>query len=104
MPSSWNNPRADQLWQAILGLKTPAEAKRFFRDLLTPREIIEFSNRWYVASLLAAKVPYTEIERLSGLSSTTIARIAKWLNRGAGGYRLALRRVHHHQPHTRPRH
>lgn len=88
----------DNLYQTILSLKNLDEAKRFFRDLLTEPEIMEFSKRWQVAQMLANKISYTQIEEQTGLSSTTIARIAKWLNNGRNGYKLVLNRLNqsHH--------
>jgi len=91
--------KIEDLYGVILGLKSLEEARRFFRDLLTEPELIEFGRRWQAAQMLAAKVPYTEIVKETGLSSTTVARVAKWLNKGMKGYKLALARQnkkHHH--------
>ncbi len=82
----------DELYSAILSLKDLREAKSFFRDLLTEGEIREFAERWKVAAMLANKVPYTEIIEETGLSSRTVARVARWVNKGTGGYRLVLKR------------
>ncbi|MFA4880093.1 MAG: YerC/YecD family TrpR-related protein [Candidatus Doudnabacteria bacterium] len=92
----WDNKKTEDLFQAILALKNIKEAKRFFRDLLTEQEIVEFSRRWQAAKMLNGKVAYSAIEKKTGLSSTTIARISKWLNRGMGGYRLIIKRLNHH--------
>jgi len=81
------------LYKAILLLKNENECKRFFRDLLTEAEIKEFANRWKVAQMLDKKVPYEKIEKETGMSSTTIARVQKWLTKGKGGYRLVLKRL-----------
>jgi len=86
-------PGSDKLWQAVLELKNIEEARRFFRDLLTEPEILEFSNRWKAARMLNQKVPYTEIAKQTGLSSRTIARISQWLNRGKGGYKFMIKRL-----------
>lgn len=96
--TTWVNPETDDLFDAILKLKTLKEAQRFFRDLLTEEEIKEFANRWKVAQMLAKRVPYTRIEKETGMSTTTIARISKWLNDGMNGYRLMIERVEHHHP------
>ena len=92
----WDNKNSEELFQAILELKTLDETKRFFRDLLTPEEIVEFAKRWQVARLLDAEVSYIEINRQTKLSSTTIARISKWLKNGMGGYKLIISRTHQH--------
>ncbi|HEU0051345.1 MAG TPA: YerC/YecD family TrpR-related protein [Patescibacteria group bacterium] len=97
----WDNSRSDALFRAILELKNLEETKRFFRDLLTDEEVVEFSKRWQVAQMLDAEMPYIEIQRKTRLSSTTIARISKWLKSGMGGYRLMLDRISHHG-HTFP--
>ncbi len=89
----WNTKENKQLIQAVLALKNANEAKRFLRDLLTESEIKEFANRLEVASLLSRDVQYNAIIESTGLSSTTIARIAKWLKGSLGGYRLILNRI-----------
>jgi TrpR-related protein YerC/YecD len=81
------------LYKAVLSLKNGEECKKFLRDLLTEKEIKEFTNRWKVARMLNDKVQYEKIEKETGMSSTTIARIQKWLTNGMGGYRLILKRV-----------
>lgn len=83
----------DSLFEAILRLETISEARRFFRDLLTKKELIELSQRWKVALMLHNKIPYTKIELETGMSSTTIARVHKWLKRGAGGYKLIINKM-----------
>ncbi len=90
-----NTKQSDALFQAILTLQNLDEAKRFFRDLLTEEEIKEFSARWKVAQMLEMKISYSKIENETGMSSTTIARVSKWLKNGMNGYKLILQRFHH---------
>ncbi len=92
----WKTRQNKQFIEAILALKNKDEAKRFLRDLMTPQEIEEFANRLEAASLLSSDMQYNYITETTGLSSTTIARIAKWLNGSLGGYRLILSRLHSH--------
>lgn len=87
-----NNQHRD-LYKAILLLKNEDECKRFFRDLLTEVEIKEFANRWKVARMLDQKISYEKIGKETGMSSTTIARVNKWLTKGKGGYKLMLKRI-----------
>lgn len=98
MAQVWKTRRTKELWDAVLTLKNPAEAAAFFRDLLTIPEILEFANRWRAARMLNDGISYTAITAETGLSSRTVARIARWLNRGQGGYRLAIARQHHRRP------
>jgi len=92
---SWNTKENKQLIEAFLVLKNKDDARRFLRDLMTEKEIKEFSNRLEAANLLTANTSYTLIVKKTGLSSTTIARISKWLNGPLDGYRLVLNRLHH---------
>ncbi len=90
---NWDKKENKQLIEAFLTLKNADETKRFLRDLMTEKEISEFSNRLEAASLLAQDVQYNAIIENTGLSSTTIARISKWLKGTLGGYRLILARL-----------
>jgi TrpR-related protein YerC/YecD len=87
------NKDARELYKAIQSLKTDEECKNFLRDLLTETEMKESINRWKVVRMLDQKIPYEEITNATGMSSTTIARISKWLQKGMGGYRLILNRI-----------
>ncbi|MCR4325465.1 MAG: YerC/YecD family TrpR-related protein [Patescibacteria group bacterium] len=92
----WNTSEKDRLVRAILALETRDEARRFLRDLLTTEEIAEFARRFRAAEMLSERIPYTSIVRQTGLSSTTVARVSKWLKGREGGYRLAIARLHGH--------
>jgi len=88
----WRTPELDDLMQAIVSLRTPDEAERFLRDLCTLSELEALSHRWHAARLLDDGLPYHEVARRTGASTTTVTRVAQWLRRGEGGYRLALDR------------
>ena len=89
----WINRDTDSLFQVVLELKNLTEARKFFRDLLTEKELLEFAQRWKVAKMLFAGKAYVDIERKTGMSSTTIARIHRWLKSGMGGYKLMIKKV-----------
>ncbi len=93
---NWDNKTTENLFKAILQLDNITEAKKFFRDLLTFEEIIEFGKRWQAAKMLNQNVSYEKIVKATGLSSRTVARISKWLNKGMGGYKLMLKKINHH--------
>jgi TrpR-related protein YerC/YecD len=63
----------------------------FMRDLLTEDEIVEFSLRLDIASRLHQWQNYKKIEKETWASSTTIARVAKFLKGKFGGYRKVLK-------------
>lgn len=93
-PGSGQTP-LDELVEALLALRTPQEVRAFLDDLCTPAEIEAISDRWRVVPLLVEDVPYREIHERTGVSVTTIGRVARCLERGAGGYRLVAARLGH---------
>ena len=88
----WDNEKTKDLAKALLALKSTKEAKAFLRDLLTEKELLELGNRWKAARMLADNISYVRIVQETGLSSTTVARISKWLKGGMGGYRSMLKK------------
>ena len=96
---NWDTKENKQLVKAFLALEDASEARLFLRDLMTESEIKEFANRLEAATLLSKDVQYNAISESTGLSSTTVARISKWLKGSLGGYRLVLSRLSsHHTP------
>jgi TrpR-related protein YerC/YecD len=83
----------ERLIEAMLALKTSKELHAFLDDLCTPAELEAIADRWRVVPLLREGVAYREIHERTGVSVTTIGRVARCLERGAGGYRLAATRV-----------
>ena len=92
----WKTKKNKQFIKAILTLETPDEARRFLRDLMTEKEIKEFAKRLQAAEMLTAKIAYSVIEQKTGLSSTTVARVSKWLNGKENGYKTIINKLHHH--------
>jgi TrpR-related protein YerC/YecD len=84
---------AHQLFQAIELLQDVDEIKRFFTNLCTPAELQAMSDRWAVVALLKADIPYRSIHADTGVSVTTIGRVARYLTHGAGGYALVYERT-----------
>jgi len=81
------------LYQAVLTLKTVEECRAFFRDLCTPAELEAMADRWTVVEWLQRGVPYREIHKQTGVSVTTIARVARYVGSGNGGYDIATTRL-----------
>ena len=84
----------DALFRAVISLKDVKECRNFFRDLCTPAELQALVDRWQVVELLEKDLPYRRIHDLSGVSVTTIGRVARFLSNGFGGYRTAFDRLH----------
>ena len=93
---NWKDKNKQQLITSLLELQTRDEAQRFLRDLMTESEIEEFSKRFEAAQLLTQNVPYSQIIIKTGLSSTTVARVSKWLKGDLEGYKTIINRLHHH--------
>ena len=90
---TWRTSETTDLFETILALQTPEEAERFFRDLCTIGELEAMTHRWHAARLIDEGLPYLEVARQTGASTTTVTRVAHWLRHGEGGYQLALERV-----------
>ena len=76
---------------ALASLKTARQVRAFLEDLCTPAELEALGDRWKVVPHLLEGQPYREIHDLTQVSVTTIGRVARTLNLGAGGYAEAMR-------------
>jgi len=86
-------PAVDELLAALLTIENAEEAYALLLDLCTVREIHDMAQRLEVAKMLASGEHYQEIQKATGASATTIARVSKCLNYGADGYRTVLDRL-----------
>lgn len=91
--TKWNNTETNDLFKAILALKTLDEAANFCRDLMTEDEIIEFGKRFKMAQLLNAGKSQRTIAKAMNVSITTVTRVNKWLKSGMGGYKAVLEKL-----------
>lgn len=85
---------ADELAEALIQLQDKNDARALLADLCTPAEIHTLAERWHVAKLLdAGELTYRDIHEATGVSTTTIVRVARFLRQeNNGGYRLLLDR------------
>ena len=92
MPQSPSNqsPEFAMLLRAIVSLASEEEACALMQDLCTPRELEDLSQRLEVARMLDAGISYARIQGATGASATTVARVARCLKYGEGGYRTVL--------------
>ncbi len=81
------------LFNAIQEIRSDEEAANFFRDLLTIAELKEFANRWQMVKRLVRGESYLKIARDLHVSTTTVGRVAHWLNNGSGGYKAVASRL-----------
>ena len=84
----------DDLADALVTVDSLAQARAFLADLCTPAEVHTLAERWHVAQLLdAGKLTYREIHEATGVSTTTIVRVARFLRQEDNeGYRALLDR------------
>ena len=80
----------DNFFEAVLKLESIEEARSFFEDLCTIKELEAISQRIEVASMLKAGKNYQEVSRVTGASTATISRVNKCLVYGSGGYNAVL--------------
>jgi TrpR-related protein YerC/YecD len=78
---------------AFLKLRTEDEIRLFLKDLLSNSEQKSISERFNIALLLERGLPYTQIERETGASSATIAKVSENLKYGNDGYKLIIERL-----------
>jgi TrpR-related protein YerC/YecD len=76
----------EALSEALNAVKSASEAKQFLLDLCTPAELEAMSDRWVVVAPLLQETPYRTIHEQTGVSVTTIGRVARCLNDGSTGY------------------
>lgn len=88
-----NEKSIDVLVNAILSLNTKEECYAFLEDIMTIAEVKAMAQRLEVAKMLKEKVVYTDIVKKTGASTTTISRVNKSLNYGAGGYEDVLKKL-----------
>lgn len=86
---------ANALADALVSLRDRGEARSFLTDLCTPAEVHALAERWYVARLLEeGRLTYRQIHDATGVSTTTIVRVARFLRQEShGGYRRILDRL-----------
>ena len=77
MNKQHKKPRCDDMYRAILTLKTVEECKQFFDDLCTVTELQAMEQRY----------------QKTGASSATISRVNRSLQYGNGGYEIVFARL-----------
>ena len=81
------------LAEALLKLQSVDECRAFLKDLCSPAELQALADRWAVVGLLQEGLPYREIQRRTGVSVTTVGRVARYLTQGNGGYARVVKRL-----------
>lgn len=94
-PSRDIDELSGDLCRALLVPRDAEAMQRLLADLCTPAEVRTLAERWHVARLLdGTDLTYREIHDATGVSTTTIVRVARFLKQERNlGYRAALDRL-----------
>jgi len=87
----------DEMFEAMLTLKTMDEFYAFFEDLCTVKEIKSIAQRFVVASMLSEGRVYSDIVAETGASTATISRVNRSLSYGQDGYAMVFERTGKHK-------
>lgn len=93
----WRVAYTSDLAEVLASVSDPNSMKKFLRDAMTEKEIVEIAARLQAAKMLNQGEKYTSIINRTKLSSRTVARISDWMKNGCSGYQLVLS-AHHHSP------
>ncbi len=97
MNKNLNQPKCEDMYKAILTLRTVDECVRFFEDLCSITELKAMEQRFHVAQLLEKGMIYNDILEQTGASSATISRVNRSLRYGEDGYAIVFERLREQQ-------
>ena len=91
-PSREAETLVPDLCEALLAPSNATEMANLLADLCTPAEVRTLAERWLVARLLdSTDLSYRDIHDATGVSTTTIVRVARFLKQENNlGYRRTL--------------
>ncbi|AEI36102.1 MULTISPECIES: YerC/YecD family TrpR-related protein [Francisella] len=81
-----NEENLHDLYEVFTNFDSVEEAKLFLEDLCTPVDLMAMAARWRVVKELKKDKPYRQIHAETGVSLTTISRVARCLSYGTNGY------------------
>ena len=85
------------LCKGLLSCRSEEDVSNLLRDLGTLGELQDWSERLEVARLLVTGMSYRNVAAKTGVSTTTVTRVAKAIENGTGGYRKLLHASRHHR-------
>lgn len=83
----------ERLFKVIAELRTVEECYSFFQDVCTVNEILDMAQRFDTAVMLYNGENYINVTQKMGISTATISRVNKCLQKGNGGYRSAIEKL-----------
>lgn len=91
MTKTWKTKKLKTFANALAHMDDTKDILNFLRDVCTTEELDALSSRFQVAQMLADGETYRSIAQKTGVSTTTVTRIAHWMNEGEKGYAVALK-------------
>ncbi|MBD3311343.1 MAG: helix-turn-helix domain-containing protein [Candidatus Magasanikbacteria bacterium] len=92
MKKTWKTNKIKELVKAFLSLKKEEDMLKFLRDVCSLEELDNIASRWQAAKLLEKGMSYRDVAKKTGMSTTTVTRIAYWMKNGEGGYSKVLKK------------
>lgn len=94
---SWRKePWFQALVSAFRSCRSDEQMTNLLRDIATLSELKAFGERLEIAKLLGKGLSYRQVASMTGASTTTITRVADFIENGEGGYREVLKVHRHH--------
>ena len=88
-----NEQNFELLSSLLLKIRNKQEALNFLQDIFSNKELGTLALRVQIAKMLHEGLSYIEIEKATGLSSATIAKVNEALKYGRDGLRTVLERI-----------
>ncbi|MDP7477309.1 MAG: YerC/YecD family TrpR-related protein [Candidatus Peribacteraceae bacterium] len=96
-----NDPWFRGLCSAVSACKDEQEVADLLRDIGTLSELQAWSERLEVAKQLSQGLTYRQVSANTGASTTTVTRVAKYIENGVGGYKQFLKAQKSKRSHKR---
>ncbi len=96
------DPSFRALCSALASCNNESDVAAFLRDIGTLSELQAWCERLEVAKQLSQGKTYRQVSSNTGASTTTVTRVAKFLEGGEGGYKAYIS-GHHSHSHSSPR-
>ncbi|SHE53863.1 YerC/YecD family TrpR-related protein [Alkalibacter saccharofermentans] len=87
-----NKENFDLLLKCLSALESTDETLSFLEDLCTIKEIEDMQHRLEIAQGLFNGKTFSEVQEITGASSTTVSRVSRCLKYGTG-YKTILEKI-----------
>jgi TrpR-related protein YerC/YecD len=88
-----NEDNLQDLYEVFTSFESVDDAKLFLEDLCTPVDLMAMAARWRVVKELKKDKSYRQIHAETGVSLTTISRVARCLTYGTNGYNTIYNKI-----------